>query len=275
MKTILLNLLLATLLAGNQSANAQSEFDALQSLAGTNHFVVDSKPLNHVYHIYVKLPVEYDTTKKYPTVYLLDGGATYPMLAAYYRYLNFAEEVPEIIIVGISYGTDDWQKGNMRSRDFTAPSAELEYWGGAEDFITFFNDELFPLIENNYSADQSKRILFGQSLGGQFVLYAAQSSPDMFWGYIASNPALHRNLELFLDLYPPMKNNIEVSYLFVSSASEDEKQFREPAIKWINHWNKKTELPWILKTETLVGHSHFSAVTESFRQGLKWIFSNK
>jgi len=35
-----------------------------------------------------------------------------------------AEEIPEAILVGISYGTDDWQQGNLRSTDFTAPSAE-------------------------------------------------------------------------------------------------------------------------------------------------------
>lgn len=276
MKSVFAYLITSLILLACYPLQAQQpSFENLPALAGTKYHFVDYESLNQVYHIYIKLPDEYDATKKYPTVYLLDGGATFPLLAGYYRYLKFAEEVPELIIVGISYGTDDWQKGNMRSRDFTAVSTEREYWGGADNFINFFNDELFPLIENKYSSDHNKRILFGQSLGGQFVLYAAQSSPEMFWGFIASNPALHRNLDLFLELYPEKKNNFKVSHLFVSSASEDEKEFREPALKWINHWNKKSELPWKLKIENLKGHSHFSAVTESFRQGLKWIFSNK
>jgi predicted alpha/beta superfamily hydrolase len=36
-----------------------------------------------------------------------------------------------------------------------------------------------------------------QGLGGQFVLYTALTRPDLFWGHIASNPALHRNLPFY------------------------------------------------------------------------------
>ena len=253
----------------------QPSFDNLQSLAGTQYHRIEYKPLDQVYHIYVKLPDEYDVAKKYPTIYLLDGGATFPMLAGYYRYLHFAGEVAELIIVGISYGTNDWQKGNMRSRDFTAKSVEREFWGGADNYKTFLTDELIPLIEINYSSDASKRIIFGQSLGGQFVLYAAQTSTQLFWGYIASNPALHRNLNLYLDMEPSIQENNDNSRLFVSSGSEDFPEFREPAIKWMKHWGAKEILPWKLKTETLVGHSHFSALPAAFREGLRWLFSEE
>ena len=128
------------------------------------------------------VPDEIDSVKTYPTVYLLDGGITYPLLASYYKYLLLGEEVPELIIGGISYGTNDWQKGNQRSRDFTAKAADRSFWGGAPEFSEFLSSELFPFIENNYPSDSKQRIIFGQSLGGQFVLYAAQTKPEFYPG---------------------------------------------------------------------------------------------
>ena len=80
----------------------------------------------------------------------MDGGALFPLFSAYYRYLNFGEEVPDLIIVGISYGSDTLEGGNFRSTDYTAPSEERDYWGGASKYQSFLSDELFSLIEENY-----------------------------------------------------------------------------------------------------------------------------
>lgn len=44
----------------------------------------------------------------------------FPLLAGYYRYLELGEEVPELILVGISGGTDYFRECNQRSRDYTA-----------------------------------------------------------------------------------------------------------------------------------------------------------
>jgi len=259
-----------------QSVQAQEvNYSALYGLGDTRYHKLQSELIEQDYHLFVMLPKGYVQDKKYPVVYLLDGGAMYPILAAYYRYLRVGKELPELIIAGISYGTSDWQKGNQRARDYTAPSQERSYWGGAAKFVEILNKEIFPLIENKYSVDNEKRIVFGQSLGGQFALYAALKSPDLFYGYIASNPALHRNLDFFLTTETAKLEKKVLPKLFVSSGSDDEKRFRIPAIKWMQHWREKDNLPWQLKTTTLEGQNHFSAVPQAFRQGLKWIFKEK
>ena len=112
----------------------------------------------------------------------------------------------------------------------------------------------------------------GQSLGGQFVLYTAQTRPDLFWGHIASNPALHRNLDFFLTTRPASASQ---SKLFVASATGDSPQFREPALRWIEHWSRDDALPWQLQVVHLEGHSHMSAPPASFRQGLHWLFDGE
>jgi len=245
----------------------------LQGLGQSIYHHVPSSQSKSTYHIIVRLPDGYDKSIEYPTIYLLDGGISYPLLSAYYHYLRFTEEIPAMIIVGISYGTDDWKKGNARSFDYTVKSPQREHWGGAEKFQYFIKNSVIPLVENNYSSAPDSRIIFGNSLAGQFVLYTAMTQPDLFAGHIASNPALHQNVSFFLN-----EKNIEhaVNYkskLYVSSGSNDDVQFREPVKKWIKHWENKSSHPWILKTETLNDEGHMSAIPQSFVRGVRWVLN--
>lgn len=266
-------LLYACALSGTAGA---ATFDpaALHSFADTRYHHFTSQRLERSFHVYVRLPADYDAaaTAAYPTVYLLDGGITFPLLASYYHYLALSGGMPALILVGISYGSDDFADGNMRSTDYTAPSAEREYWGGAAGFEAVLAKELIPFVEEHYQGDAARRIVFGQSLGGQFVLFTAQSERGPFWGHIASNPALHRNLPFFLRAVAPRETSA-TPRLFVASGSEDDPTFREPALAWMAHWNRRDQRPFALQTADLAGHSHFSAAPEAFRQGIAWLFS--
>ena len=271
-RRVLRETFLAALLMPALSGAADTEY--LQSISDARYHRVDAEQIGRPFHVYVSLPAGYDERgdADYPAIYTLDGGGLFPMFAAYYRYLNFGEEIPDAIIVGISYGSDNFEGGNFRSTDFTAPSAERDYWGGAPAFQAFLSDELIPLIEGSYRADSERRVIFGQSLGGQFVLYTAQTRPGLFWGHVASNPALHRNLEFFLERHVPA-GTVSGSRLFVGSGTNDDPVFREPALAWIDRWGDEDDLPWTLYTTDLEGESHMSAPPTSFRRGMRWLFS--
>jgi predicted alpha/beta superfamily hydrolase len=275
--TIFLNsrlrsLLQILILMSAPAAAVDTQF--LQGIGDTRYHHLESEIVGRGYHIYVMLPDDYDAhdSKDYPTLYILDGGGLFPLFSAYYRYLNFGEEIPDAIIVGISYGADDFENGNFRSTDYTAPSTERDHWGGAQKFQRFLSDELFPVIEAGYRARADRRIVFGQSIGGQFVLYTALTQPELFWGHIASNPALHRNLSFFLERFSGAQETGS-SKLFVSSGTLDDPQYRQPAQKWIRHWSARSKKPWQLKTIDLEGHTHMSAPPAAFRQGMRWLFS--
>lgn len=244
----------------------------LQSLRNTSYELFESDSIGRSFHIYTMLPDSYrdDKEKVYPTIYILDGGRLFPLLTAYNRHIIFDGVVPESIIVGISYGTNDFEGGNFRSTDFTAPAEGADHWGGAEDFHTFLAEELIPHVESINRADPEQRILFGHSLAGQFVLFTAQTSPELFWGYIASNPALHRNLELFLQELP---FEVTGSRLFVGSGTQDVERFRTPLLEWIQHWRSVADKPWELQVQHLQGHTHMSAPPAAFRQGLSWLYA--
>jgi len=263
--------LLLTLLGSSALAD-ERVLQTLQSINPSYYHRLEPDVLGRPLHIVVKLPPGYGENqhKRYPVIYLLDGGAIFPMLAGYYNYLVNQDTVPEAMLVALSYGSNDFEHGNHRSTDYTAPTDQREYWGGAATFQQVLKNDLFPLIESQYRADPGRRVLFGQSIGGQFVLFTALTEPDLFWGRVASNPALHRNLHFFLQRHSSQRSGN--TRLFVASASDDETRFREPAKAWIDHWSAEDELPWTLRAITIEGYGHFSLITESFRQGMEWVF---
>ena len=249
----------------------------LEGLGDAHYMRVESEIVGRGYHAFVMLPDGYEQhpEQSYPTVYVLDGAALFPLLVGYYHYLNLGEEIPDVIIIGISSGSDNNEDRNYRSTDYTAETDEREYWGGASTFQDFLSDEMIPYVERTYRSRPDRRVIFGQSLGGQFVLYTALTRPNLFWGHIASNPALHRNLPFFLQVHGATSFSGKPSRLFVGSGSFDDEVFRLPALRWIEHWSNNDEAPWQLKTMILDGHSHMSAPPTSFRQGMRWLFSEQ
>jgi len=263
----------AFILMGNSLYAETLDTELLYSLGNVKYHEMESERLQRSFHIFVDLPEDYSSSDRtYPTIYLLDGDITFPLLAAYHRYLRFGEEAPAAILVGISYAAASFEEGNRRSTDFTAAASDRDYWGGAPAFQAVLRDELLPMIENSYRSDPEHRIIFGQSIGGQFVLYTALTQPQLFFGHIASNPALHRNLPFFLEWQGEEPMVVDASRLFVSSGEFDDQRFRTPTLKWMEHWRAATEKPWVLETQTLAGQSHFSAAPEAFRQGMNWIY---
>lgn len=265
-------LLCCLLLVTSPAAGDGFDEGRLQGLGDTRYHLFESETLGHPLHLYVRRP-DSGEEGPFPVVYLLDGGINYPLLSAYYHYLRIGEELPELVLVGISYGSDRFEGGNFRSSDFTAPAADREWWGKAPVFQAVLADELMPFVESRYPADPGRRILFGHSLGGQFVLYNALTRPRLFQGLIASNPALHRNLDFFLEwrgeeVVPP-----SATRLFVAVAEFDDARFRVPAEAWIAKWSEPGRArPFELEVDYLDGHTHLSAAAASFRQGLLWLF---
>ncbi len=257
--------------AAQLSTGEPAAIQGAHGLGDTQRHTIDSEHAGHSYEILVGLPDGYadEPDARYPVVYLLDGGVLYPLIRGYQRYLRIDGEVPAVILVAVSYGTSDWRQGNNRAHDFTLPSPDADHWGGAPDFRDFLERELLPAIDARYRTDPGQRVLFGQSLGGRFALYTVQTRPDLFAGYIASNPALHGNLDFFLTARPAESSSARV---FVATGSEDHTRFREPALQWLERWAEASDLPWSLETHTLAGHGHSSAPPAAYRAGMRWLF---
>jgi len=242
----------------------------LPALTGA-HFPLASDHTGRTYHIHVRVPDGYDPqgAQIYPVVYVLDGDSLWPILAANHLFLTYDDGLPEAIVVGIAYGSFS-PEINARSVDFMPPGAEGRE-AGAPAFAQFLAGELLPLIEARYNADPGRRILFGQSRGGSFVLYSAFTDPDLFWGRIASNPAFAPTEEFFF-AEPSTASRPDLK-LMIASGENDWPVLREAALRWGAAWDDRPDRPWEARVQTIPGGSHAANSADAYRAGLRWMFS--
>lgn len=218
--------------------------------------------MGSTYHIYIRFPEDYGTKPeaRYPIVYLLDGDSAFPMLAPEHLFLNYDDHVPEAIIVGIAYGS------------FTPPvnHREVDFGPRAADFERFLSTELIPSVERRARADPARRILVGQSFGGNFVLYSAFSDPDRFWARIASNPSARMHSQL-LTAAPAAATRKDLHFILVSG-TDNNSDGRAFALALARRW-KDTAGPWAFEEIDVPGGTHAADLPNAYRLALRSIFN--
>src|SRR5258705_6060765 len=175
--------------------------------------LMDSKHTGRKYRITISLPYAYskprvegwpfdDAPAQWPVVYLLDANFYFGMVTDIVRSMAWCGGTTDAIVVGIGYPEAEdpqeaWREAQARrNMDFTPIRSEarekrigemakrLIRTGDAGHFHKFIKDELIPVIEQDYRADPSRRILAGHSLGGDFAAFALFEEPDLFDTFI-------------------------------------------------------------------------------------------
>lgn len=177
-----------------------ASIDGSATLLATEVRTLSAPAIPQEYRISVALPRSYASHPEqiYPTIYVTDAIAFFGLITDITRVMSLCGKFPETIVVGIGYPLDDpldeamtqWE--SLRTRDLT-PIAALSYGpqsGGASNFLSFIQTDLIPMIEQEYRADPTNRVLAGFSLGGLFVLHTLFHQPDLFKSYIAGSPTL-------------------------------------------------------------------------------------
>lgn len=139
--------------------------------------------------IIIRLPDEYDTSKKlYPVLYLLDGNNSSLLeTVSAMNKLGSDENIPKMIVVAIGNTDRDRDMMPLSTKQYTVPIA------GAEQFLSFIGDELIPQIDKKYRTNQ-QRILCGKSLSGLFTLYALLTKPQLFESYLGRSAGWLRDM---------------------------------------------------------------------------------
>ena len=128
-----------------QSVKLVSKVDDFEKveLDGARERRFYSENVKQEYKLYINLPRNYqDSDTHYPVVYLLDAQWDYPMLVSLYGPLNYDGDVPDLILVGVTWGGDESTPHQNRLRDFTptaVPGANGS--GGAPAFLSFLKNE--------------------------------------------------------------------------------------------------------------------------------------
>jgi predicted alpha/beta superfamily hydrolase len=162
------------------------------SIAGTQLLSINSSVTDKKYDLYINLPANYgDTTKVYPVVFLLDAQWDFTLMQSIYGQQYFDGFIPEMVIVGITWGGNTPNYDSLRRGDFTPlPEHETTWGGNAPKFLQFIKTELIPFIESKYRVRSDDRTLIGTSLGGLFTLYTMFHETNLFNRYLVTSPAV-------------------------------------------------------------------------------------
>ena len=226
------------------------------------------------YELQIMLPGGFkNSNKKYPVIYLMDSQWDFPLLKCLYGEHYFDGFVPELIVVGVTWGGINPNPDSLRARDYTPTNeTRLPQSGGADKFLSFMKEELFPFIETNYRADNNNRTLMGCSLGGLFTLYTLFTQPELFTGYAAASPAVGWDREV---LYKYEKTFAEKKlskpvrvYMTVGDVERGRSTFERFATQMAN----RNYTSVTLKSKVLENTGHSGTKSETFGRGMQYVF---
>jgi len=281
--------LVAVLLPFSVSAQEVTETDPDPITIGEMHSI-HSEVLGEERPYWIYLPPSYsDTTYatlQYPVLYLLDGDWHFHSASGVVRHLSGRFQIPEMIIVALP--------NTNRTRDLSPTHSMV--WatgedrpllmdsGGADAFLEFIRDELFPEIESTYRT-QPYRILVGHSLAGLFTLHALLDAPEMFQAYVAIDPALWWDDQLLVRRADRMISEGQqlVGSVYISLANEPDlgrfEEIRypagaifEPGQAFAGLLGSEASAGFRPKLEYFEAEDHNSVTLLSFYNGLRHIF---
>ncbi len=238
---------------------------SLSSIAQKKTETIDSNKLGKSRQISIILPpsYEFESDKKYPVIYLLDGEYLLDPFNGSLQYGYYFDDLPEVILVGIHQGKNNDRMIDSKGDEDGLPTEK----SGA--FYEFIASEVIPYVNKNYRTVSFKAIA-GHDVTAGFLNFFLYKDNPIFDAYISFCP----------DLAYDMENRIEdrmkmmpkpISYFQVSSPT-DEKSIYEK-VKLLDE-NLKTVLNKNVsyKYLQLDGFSHYSMVPVAIPQALYHIF---
>jgi predicted alpha/beta superfamily hydrolase len=226
------------------------------------------------YELHIMLPGGYANSNKiYPVVYLMDSQWDFPLVQALYGEQYYDGFIPQMIIVGVTWGGTAPNPDSLRARDYTPTNIKaIPQSGGADKFISFMKEELFPFIEKNYRADKNDRTLMGCSLGGLFTMYALFTHPEMFNRYVATSPAFmwdNNVLNNFEKNYAANTSNPPAKlFMCVGGVERSAPAFQQLA----KHLNDQHYKSLEIESRVLENTGHSGTKGEGYARGLQFVF---
>ena len=279
MKKLFTSCLFMISLLGNISSQ-----DLKVSLDQTYAKWLDSKFVGDKFLIQCYIPEQKAIpTDSLPIVFVLDADMSFGLVYDIVRWLNWGREIPYVAVVGISYGTgqkDWWAK---RSRDFSESKDATKHWGdwplagGAANFKSFIEKELFQFLESEYKLKGYSKTVIGLSFGGLFCADVLFSKPELFNNYIILGPALLWNdKEVFKQESKFAENHLTLkANVFTSIGSLDNEDVKTPWTEFINQIKSRNYKGLTLETWIVENEDHLSMLPASMTRGLRTIFNTK
>lgn len=230
------------------------------------------------YRISVAFPDGYGENNQLHTAcYVLDSQYFFGMATEYSRILAAGQEIPPLLIIGIGFPVPESEVGPHRKWNYVPTGwNDEEGIGGAQDFMQFIREDLIPFVESEYRVDPSDRLLFGDSRGGLFVLYALLQQSKIFNRFVVGSPWFTQdNPEEVLryeDNYAASHADLAATIFMAAGSLEP-----EPVISNIYRLDKILQDRGYnnlrLKTHIFEGETHLSVTSHNLCKGLKLVYA--
>lgn len=232
------------------------------------------------YQLHVGLPASYstDAARRYPVVYVTDAYWDFQKMDAIRGGLVYDKVAPEFIIVGLGYAGENLNYGQLRSWELSpAPfgGGGAGASGHAADFLRTIETDVIPLIEREYRADPSFRVLAGASLGGLFTLYSMYARPGLFHAYVAATPAVTVGgdwLFGFEDDFAKANTSLQAR-LFVSGGGNESPAFLSGILRFNQRIASRKFPGLVYEFRIIDGERHAGMQLESYNRGLRFVFA--
>ncbi|MEN0035430.1 MAG: alpha/beta hydrolase-fold protein [Cellvibrio sp.] len=269
-------LVITVLVFGCTSAFAQ-QTNRQFVIQNTEIIPIHSKHTGRDHELVIVYPASYasNPNKKYPVLYYLDAYWDTPSLVSTYGNLSYDRDIPEFIMVGLSYPSST-NYGKERRIDYTFTAAE-ENSGKGQLFLDFIQKEVAPLIETKYRGEKTDRVLGGSSLGGLFTISTAYKTPDFFTGYIAISPAAmwDKGALARLDNEYAKQHKALNGRMFISYGTDEYKPFLDPIISLQKQIAARKYTGLELLNYRMEGLDHAGVKSEGYARGLIWVWKAK
>lgn len=224
--------------------------------------IINSKILNESRKLLVHLPKDYNvnTNKRYPVLYALDATSHDKVILNSTHVLSSAKLLPDLIIVGI-VNTD--RKKDLTPHYINQDDQDSEL-GKGNLFLNFLENEVIPMIDENYRTTEYKMIS-GNSRGGLFSFYAMIEKPNLFDAYFCYSPAFWRSENIIAKKFEEslIKKKLTNEFIYLSLGSLENEKMKKGFDEVIEILNKKDS----------IGFKAFYDFTENANHGTNAYYS--
>ena len=227
------------------------------------------------YALYVDPPVA--AARPWPVVLCLDGDDQFPLLREARASLISAQPaLASLLLVGIGYGAGYQQPGNRRARDYTAvPIEGAPDGGGADAFLDFVQNRLWPELGSRYPVHPDIRGIAGHSLGALFALHALFQPAPFFNRVLASAPSIWWGDRVLLNQAAALRTRQAAlpARAYLSVGLRDSPSMIADLDLLEAQLDAKPFHGLVLHRERFPKKNHFNSIGPGFRGGLTTLFS--
>jgi len=236
---------------------------------------IKSKILNEDRILNIYLPQNFDKTKSYPVIYLLDGSMNEDFIhvTGLVQFFNQMYSMPETIVVGIA--NIDRKKDFTFHTDLKDLQKDYPTTGHSDKFISFLEKELKPYIESQFKT--TDKYLFGQSLGGLLATEILLKKPELFNNYFIISPSLWWDDESLLKQAPQLLTKIPDTkkFIYISVGKGEHQVMIKDAENFFDVLKKANKKNWNLEYKMMETDNNATILHRSLYEGLMKLFPYK